>query len=72
MALYFFGVASFSLLVLLNLFISVFVCVYLAQSREQAEARHKGVHGLVKLLVTPHPPSLSPTACLPESVAVLS
>jgi hypothetical protein len=31
MALFFFGIAAFSLLVLLNLFISVFVCVYLAQ-----------------------------------------
>ena len=43
MALYFFGVASFSLLVLLNLFISVFVCVYLAQSHQQATQLAQGV-----------------------------
>jgi hypothetical protein len=35
MSLYFFGVSSFSLLVLLNLFISVFVCIYLDRAKAQ-------------------------------------
>ena len=38
MALFFFGVASFSLLILLNLFTSVFVCVYLAQSAKASSS----------------------------------
>ena len=45
--LYFFGVSMFSLLVLLNLFISVFVCVYVEESKAYEYREKMGLGGVI-------------------------
>jgi hypothetical protein len=47
--LYFFGVSTFSLLVLLNLFISVFVCIYVEQSNAYEHRQKLGLADVVPL-----------------------